>query len=213
MTSVLASFKVRQPNTVYNNSEIGNTKTSVASSDHAGWLLCDGRSLSVATYNLLFQVIGYSFGGSGDNFNLPDPRGRATATAGDSGDAGITTRAIGDKVGTETHTLTIPEIPSHTHIADSSGAHIHGVTDPGHTHSYVNNVANQSTDNAFATESAADNADLSATTGSSTTGISIQSNGLHTHNIQNTGGSGAHNNMQPTIFLGNTFIYSGVPFF
>jgi microcystin-dependent protein len=207
MTSVLASFKIRQPNTAYNNFEVGNTKTSIAPADHAGWLLCDGRTLSVETYNLLFQLVGYSFGGSGDNFNLPDPRGRATATAGDSADAGITTRAIGDKVGTETHTLTIPEIPSHTHVVDSSGAHIHGIADPGHSHSGTANQAST------ALNGASNNTGNGANTGTSFTGISINSAGDHTHNIQNTGGSGAHNNMQPTIFLGNTFIYSGVPFF
>lgn len=207
MTSVLASFKVRQPNTVYNNSEIGNTKTSVVSSDHGGWLLCDGRALSVATYNLLFQIIGYSFGGSGDNFNLPDPRGRAIGIAGDSADSGITTRTVGDKVGEETHTLTIPEIPSHTHIADPSGAHIHDVTDPGHFHSGTANQAST------AVNGLSNNTGNGANTSSSFTGISIQSAGTHSHIIENTGGSGAHNNMQPTIFLGNTFIYSGVPFF
>ena len=56
----------------------------------------------------------------------------------------------------------------------------------------------QSTDNAFGTESAADNADLSAATATSTTGISVNS----------TGGGGAHNNMQPTIFISNVFIFS-----
>ena len=77
-------------------------------------------------------------------------------------------------------------------------SHSHGITDPGHTHSYVNNTNDQNTDNAFASETAADQADLSATTGSSTTGITVN----------NTGGGGAHNNMQPTIFVSNIFIYS-----
>jgi microcystin-dependent protein len=92
-------------------------------------------------------------------------------------------------VGAETHTLTVGEMPSHSH----------GITDPGHTHGYVNNVNDQSTDNAFSTETAADQVDINATTGSSTTGITIN----------NTGGGGAHNNMQPTIFMGNVFIHSG----
>ena len=43
----------------------------------SGWLEEDGSSLVVATYPALFAVIGYSYGGSGLNFNLPDPRGRA----------------------------------------------------------------------------------------------------------------------------------------
>ena len=42
----------------------------------AGWLMCDGKSLPTATYPALFAAIGYSFGGSGANFNVPDYRGR-----------------------------------------------------------------------------------------------------------------------------------------
>jgi microcystin-dependent protein len=41
------------------------------------------------------------------------------------------------------------------------------------------------------------------TTGSSFTGVTTNNNG----------GSNAHNNMQPTLFLGNLFIYSGKPFY
>lgn len=40
-----------------------------------GWLKCNGASLSTASYNTLFNSIGYTFGGSGNNFNLPDLRG------------------------------------------------------------------------------------------------------------------------------------------
>lgn len=83
--------------------------------------------------------------------------------------------------GAETHTLTTAQMPSHSH----------GVNDPGHDHSYVNNTNDQNTDNVFSTETAADPADIGQTTGTSTTGISIQS----------TGGSAAHNNMQPFVVL------------
>lgn len=166
---------------------VGDTKFSAVGVDHMGWMLCDGRSLSTADYNFLFQVIGYRFGGSGNQFTLPDMRGRVPGAIGSG--PGLSTRRLGDISGTETHTLTIPQMPSHNHT----------ITDPGHTHSYVNNVNNQSTDNAFGTESAADNADLAQTTGSSTTGITVN----------NTGGGLPHNNMQPTLFLGNTFIYCG----
>lgn len=202
MTSVLASYKIRQPTTVYNNGQVGDTKTSVAPADHGAWLLCDGRSLSKADYYLLWEVIGYAFGGSGDSFNLPDPAGRALAAAGAG--SGLTVRAIGAEVGTETHTLTIPEMPSHNHIADTSGAHTHTINDPGHSHGGVPNQASTAT-NGLSNKTG--NGD---STGTSTTGITIQSAGTHTHNIQNTGGSLPHNNMQPTIFLGNVFIYTGV---
>ena len=166
----------------------GDIKYSILSDDHHGWLKCDGRAISRDFYSQLFDTIGTSFG-SGDGsttFNLPDCRGRVLGVLGQG--SGLTNRTIGNLVGAETHTLTISEMPSHNH----------SITDPGHTHSYINNTNNQNTDNAFASETTADDADLSKTTGSSTTGITIN----------NTGGGDAHNNMQPTIFMTNIFIFA-----
>jgi microcystin-dependent protein len=37
----------------------------------SGWLACDGSTLDTTTYSLLFAVIGYTYGGSGANFDLP----------------------------------------------------------------------------------------------------------------------------------------------
>ena len=146
----------------------------------AGWLLCQGQEISIATYPKLYSVIGTTYGvGSAGNFILPDMRSRFPLGLGQG--AGLSNRVISATGGEETHTLTTGEMPSHSH----------GVTDPGHTHSYVNNVNNQDTDNAFSTETAADNADISQTTGSSTTGITIN----------NSGGGGAHNNMPPYIVI------------
>lgn len=166
--------------------QVGDLKFSAHQTDHNGWLVCDGRSLSRTDYEELFSVIGISFGANnGSTFKIPDMRGRVAGGIGDGPDT--TNRLLGTAVGEEEHTLTIAEMPSHNH----------GVTDPGHTHSYTNNRNDQNTDNAFASETAADNADLGATTGSSTTGITIN----------NTGGGNPHNNMQPTLFIGNMFIY------
>lgn len=165
----------------------GDLKYSIQGSDHNGWLLCDGRSIDRAEYSKLFEVIGTSFGSNdSDTFKLPDCRGRVIGIIGSG--TGLTTRTLGTKVGTETHVLTESEMPSHTHT----------INDPGHSHGYINNANDQSTDNAFGTESAADNADLSRTTSTSTTGITLN----------NTGGGEAHNNMQPTIFMSNIFIFS-----
>jgi microcystin-dependent protein len=53
----------------------------------AGWLLCNGASVSTSTYAALFAAIGYSFGGTGASFNLPNfqgyfPRGQNSTGAG-----------------------------------------------------------------------------------------------------------------------------------
>ena len=80
-----------------------------------GWLLCDGTPILRADYPGLFAVIGETFGaGNGiTTFNLPDLRGRAPIGAGQG--AGLSDRQLGTTIGAETHTLSISELPSHTH--------------------------------------------------------------------------------------------------
>ena len=79
-----------------------------------GWLLCDGTSYTTAAQPTLFAAIGYVFGGSGANFNVPDARGRTSVGAGSG--AGLSVRALAGKGGEETHQLTVAELASHTHI-------------------------------------------------------------------------------------------------
>jgi microcystin-dependent protein len=131
-------------------------------------------------------------------------RGRVAGGIGDG--VGLTARTMGNVVGSETHTLTVGEMPTHNHGVTDPG-HTHGITDPGHTHSYVNNTGDQNTDNAFASETAADQVDYNQTTGSSTTGITVNSNTTGITTVT-AGSSIAHNNMQPTLFIGNMFIYA-----
>jgi microcystin-dependent protein len=76
-------------------------------------LLCDGSQHNIADYPDLFDAIGYTYGGSGAVFNVPDLRGRVPVGAGAG--PGLTSRASGDQGGAETHQLSIGEMPAHTH--------------------------------------------------------------------------------------------------
>jgi microcystin-dependent protein len=85
----------------------------------SGWLMCDGSSKVAATYPVLFTAIGYTWGGAGPNFNVPNFNGRSPVGAGlgntaEGGGSG-TSRSLTASGGAETHTLTTPQIPAHTH--------------------------------------------------------------------------------------------------
>ncbi len=79
-----------------------------------GWLVCNGAEILKETYMNLYIAIGYTYGGSGDYFKVPDIRGRTVIGEG-QGD-NLTNRNLGSTDGEETHTLTSNEMPSHTHI-------------------------------------------------------------------------------------------------
>ena len=117
----------------------------------AGWLLCDGSSVDSVVYPDLFNAIGTTYGNPGGGFfNLPDLRGR-TAIGSGTGDApDATAHALGQKTGTETHTLSVTQIPSHNHPGSSvlSDAHTHSlsitVNSDAHTHTLSINSDNHS---------------------------------------------------------------------
>jgi microcystin-dependent protein len=81
------------------------------------WVFCHGQTLSVQKYTSLFGIIGYTYGGQGDMFMLPDLRGRVPIHV--DTDKGIT---LGTKGGTETSFLTADQLPEHTHRIGSISA-------------------------------------------------------------------------------------------
>lgn len=86
-----------------------------------GWFNCNGRELLRESYIDLFNAIGTTYGSASNTvFNLPDLRGRCIIGAGNG--ISLSTRTIGDKGGEETHTLSISEIPSHTHTIPTLAA-------------------------------------------------------------------------------------------
>jgi microcystin-dependent protein len=79
-------------------------KPTVGDYSHLGWILCDGSTLNVSDFQFLFNVIGYSFGGSGSQFVLPNPGGRvpgAIGTGSDQNRSTLTT-VLGDSIGITT---------------------------------------------------------------------------------------------------------------
>ena len=89
----------------------GTMTMFAGSSAPAGYLLCDGTMYSTAAYPDLFAVIGYTYGGSGSTFNVPDMRGRFGEGV-SSGVSNISNKSLGQTGGEETHTLTTGELPS-----------------------------------------------------------------------------------------------------
>lgn len=74
-----------------------------------GWAFCDGAAMSIAQNEVLFNLIGTTYGGDGvQTFNLPDLRGRLPVHQGGS-------FTIGQLAGTENVTLITSQIPSHNH--------------------------------------------------------------------------------------------------
>lgn len=80
-----------------------------------GWLECAGQSLSISTYEVLFTLIGTTYGGDGvSTFNLPDLRGRAAVNQGQG--PALSNYVLGQATGVETVTLTQSQIGAHTHL-------------------------------------------------------------------------------------------------
>lgn len=80
----------------------------------AGWMFCEGQLLPISENDVLYTLLGTTYGGDGqETFGLPDFRGRTPLHQGQG--TGLTNRQMGEMGGVEEVTLTINQIPQHSH--------------------------------------------------------------------------------------------------
>lgn len=138
-----------------------------------GWAFCDGQILPINQNQSLYSLLGTTYGGDGrTSFALPDLRGRTPIHVGRSN--GGQEHSLGQKSGEETHTLSVAEIPQHTHSFNGSSAQ--GTTDiPA-----ANQVLSRSARDVYRDQA---------------TSLTP----LVPGSMANTGGGQAHENMQPFL--------------
>jgi microcystin-dependent protein len=178
--------------------QVGDYKISARSDDINGWLVCDGRSLLRSQYAALFAVIGTDFGSvDSTHFNLPDYTSKVIGMYGSpANETEWTIRERGEVVGNETITLTVPQLPAHSHTGatDANGSHNHTLGDiPDGTQSI----------------SAAGGGGLTAADETRYTGTTSTA-GNHTHSFTTglTGQNEAIDVMQPTLFGASVLIFA-----
>jgi microcystin-dependent protein len=144
-----------------------------------GWMFCEGQTLPISENDVLFQLIGTTYGGDGqETFNLPNLASRVPIHMG-TGPSG-TNYQIGEMAGTEQETLTTQQIPVHNHAFLASTAVANSNTPD-------NQVLGQSTQRAVYFEA-------------------VTTSNLAPTSVTPQGGSQPHENCQP--FLCINFIIS-----
>jgi microcystin-dependent protein len=203
-----------------NDSPAGSIMQWAASTPPTNWLVCDGSSVLRSEYPSLFEAIGVQYGAADStHFNLPNLKGRVVVGK-DASQTEFDT--LGETGGAKTHTLIASEMPSHTHIQNSHNhtQNSHNHTQDSHTHpmdhdpidarstysgsnNNGNTVIGQGDTTVIPTywgySGSYTQGSLRGTT--ATNQATTATNQAATATNQNTGGDGAHNNLQPYIVL------------
>lgn len=153
----------------------------------AGWLPCDGRLHAISQYEVLYSLIGTTYGGDGVNtFAAPDLRGRAPVHEGQG--RGLRPRSLGEIGGSEAVVLEAAHMPEHTHTFSVTQGAASAAT-PGPTVT-------------FGSLGEADTQYLTSTTGATQLPLAPYSCTL-------AGGSQPHDNMMPTTTVSFCIAYEG----
>jgi len=148
-----------------------------------GWALCNGQLLPINQNQGLFSLLGTTFGGDGRvNFALPDLRARVPIHVGSG-------HTLGERGGEQAHTLSIAEIPTHTHVMSGNSANANAV-DPSSGVVAKGAATNGNPINAY--------------------GAASQLSAMSAAAVTNTGGSQAHLNMQPFLVLSFCIALQGI---
>jgi len=144
-----------------------------------GWALCNGQLLPINQNQAIFSLLGTTFGGDGRvNFALPDLRGRTPIHVGSG-------HTLGERGGEQAHTLSISELPQHTHLVNASSNPSSAATP---TSSLV----------------------LSQSTAANLYGPATALQAMAPASVSNVGGSQAHLNMQPFLTLSFCIALQGI---
>lgn len=143
-----------------------------------GWALCNGQLLPINQNQALFSLLGTTFGGDGRvNFALPNLQGCTPIHVGSS-------HTLGEKGGEQAHTLSIAELPTHTHVLNGASTVGTALTANGNLLAKNANFSYHAPDN--------------------------QLGAMSSGSIANVGGSQAHMNMQPFLTLNFCIALQGI---
>ena len=157
-----------------------------------GWALCSGQLMSISANTALFALLGTTYGGDGQStFALPDFRGRVPVHQG-QGTGQPQAFVLGESSGAETATLTVSQLPTHTHLMSASSA-----TPPAIPPGGISLSAG-----AFVPASPVPKPKMYADT---TTLVAMSPSA-----IAAAGGSQPHNNMAPTLALNFIIALEGI---
>lgn len=93
------------------------------------WAFCDGTGVNAVQAQALYSVIGNLYGGNTTVFNLPKLQGRTVMGSGMG--PNLTPRSVADAVGTYSETLTVAQVPDHTHSVAAEGANASALASAG----------------------------------------------------------------------------------